>query len=86
MQLYNKYAGHFDDALVGDLKYRTPDVLLGTLQAVAARRGVEPHWQRCADLGCGTGLSGVAFRGAVDWLDGVDLSSGQALSYPYSCR
>jgi predicted TPR repeat methyltransferase len=28
------------------------------------------------DLGCGTGLAGVAFRPCVDWLVGVDLSPG----------
>jgi predicted TPR repeat methyltransferase len=28
------------------------------------------------DLGCGTGLSGAAFRPLVDWLVGVDLSPG----------
>jgi predicted TPR repeat methyltransferase len=28
------------------------------------------------DLGCGTGLAGVAFRPYCDWLAGVDISSG----------
>jgi predicted TPR repeat methyltransferase len=28
------------------------------------------------DLGCGTGLSGAAFRPLVDWMEGVDLSPG----------
>ena len=28
------------------------------------------------DLGCGTGLSGEAFRPLVDWMEGVDLSPG----------
>jgi len=30
--------------------------------------------RRCADLGCGTGLSGLAFRDSVDSLFGIDLS------------
>jgi predicted TPR repeat methyltransferase len=28
------------------------------------------------DLGCGTGLSGEAFRPLVEWMEGVDLSPG----------
>mmetsp|Transcript_30694 Transcript_30694/g.67407 ORF Transcript_30694/g.67407 Transcript_30694/m.67407 type:complete len:246 (-) Transcript_30694:73-810(-) len=30
---------------------------------------------RCLDLGCGTGLAGVAFRDVCDYLEGNDLSS-----------
>jgi predicted TPR repeat methyltransferase len=68
MQLYNKDADPFDDALVGHLQYRTSDVLLRTLKSIAANRGIEAKRKRCGDLGCGTGLSEAAFRGAVDWL------------------
>ena len=32
------------------------------------------HFGTMLDLGCGTGLAGVAFRPHVDWLVGVDLS------------
>jgi predicted TPR repeat methyltransferase len=31
------------------------------------------------DLGCGTGLSGAAFRPVVDWIEGVDLSPGMVV-------
>ncbi len=31
--------------------------------------------RRGLDLGCGTGLSGAAFRGMVDVLTGIDLST-----------
>lgn len=45
------------------------------LQGVDSQGMVHP-WARCADLGCGTGLAGVAFRPLVRFLAGSDLSPG----------
>ena len=59
---------------MGVLGYRTPE----SLRALAARAlGAGAAWAQAADLGCGTGLAGVAFRALVSGaLDGCDLSPG----------
>jgi predicted TPR repeat methyltransferase len=65
--LFDQYAPRFDRALE-DLSYSAP---------AALRDAVTKHGTRFGsmlDLGCGTGLAGVAFRPHVDWLAGVDLS------------
>jgi len=82
-RLFDGYAAKFDHHLTVCLGYRTPTVML---QSVLGAAGVasDPssqsgrQWRRCADLGCGTGLAGVAFRPYVHTggLEGVDLSSG----------
>lgn len=66
--LFDQYAPRFDRALE-DLGYRAPALLR---DAVAAERN---RFGTMLDLGCGTGLAGVAFRPHVDQLIGVDLSS-----------
>jgi predicted TPR repeat methyltransferase len=73
-KLFDGYSAHFDAHLVGVLGYRTPD----SLRALAARAlGSGCAWAQAADLGCGTGLAGVAFRALVRGaLDGCDLSPG----------
>ena len=65
--LFDQYAPRFDRALA-DLSYSAPAMLR---DAVAAHG---PRFGTMLDLGCGTGLAGVAFRPHVDWLVGVDLS------------
>lgn len=70
ISLYSKFAEKFDNLLVQKLSYQTPTVL---------RQLVDQHFPRTfsrgLDLGCGTGLSGAAFRDKIDneWM-GVDLS------------
>lgn len=84
-RLFDGYAPKFEDHLTQHLGYKTPKVLLDlALEAGAgvgvgaAKEGVKikPRWQRCADLGCGTGLAGIEFRPHVGYLAGVDLSGG----------
>jgi predicted TPR repeat methyltransferase len=73
-KLFDGYSAHFDAHLVGVLGYKTPD----TMRALArATFGEGAAWRACADLGCGTGLAGAAFRDLVRGpLDGCDLSPG----------
>jgi predicted TPR repeat methyltransferase len=72
-RLFDHYAPKFDAALVGDLGYRGPELLIGALEQV---RGQPLRFGAVLDLGCGTGLAGQALRPFCDRLVGVDLSAG----------
>lgn len=72
--LFDQYADRFDDALVGKLAYRAPQLLAEALE----RHGLLPV-RRCLDLGCGTGLMGERLRARVDWLAGMDISAAMLL-------
>lgn len=80
-KLFDRYAPHFDKHLVEVLGYKTPTAMRA-LALEACGMGVggggkstSPPFARCADLGCGTGLAGVAFRDLIAGdLDGCDLS------------
>lgn len=67
--LFDQHAEEFDDILVGKLGYRAPDLLRARVDAVAPG-----HRVRMLDLGCGTGLAGIAFADMTDRITGVDLS------------
>lgn len=70
-RLFDEYAPRFEKALLGKLHYRAPQLLAEALDACVPGR----RFARCFDLGCGTGLAGLAVRDRVDWLGGVDLSA-----------
>jgi predicted TPR repeat methyltransferase len=72
-RLFDQHAPDFDRALVEHLDYCGPELLL---EAVRAIKGMPLRLGSVLDLGCGTGLSGAAFRPFCDWLAGVDISSG----------
>lgn len=78
VSLYSTFAERFDDLLVTKLSYQTPKLLRMLVdQSVKDERndGTTPQWAiRAADLGCGTGLSGLAFCDICQHLTGVDLS------------
>lgn len=70
-EIFDDYADEFEDHLVKTLQYAIPTLLRKKIDAL----DIGP-FQRCLDLGCGTGLVGKAFRDCVsDWLEGCDLSS-----------
>ncbi len=69
--LFDQYAVHFEQHLVGVLAYRAPALLL---EAVSVIR-TDP-FASVLDLGCGTGLCGAAFKPLAKFLCGVDLSPG----------
>ncbi len=73
--LFDDYASYYDSAMVDSLGYRAPSHLRG-LAARVMPDAAPP--MRILDLGCGTGLSGEAFKdlAAGGRLDGIDLSSG----------
>ncbi len=73
--LFDDYAPRFDRHLVEALDYRGPAVLVDALERAAPGR----RFARALDLGCGTGLMGLALRGRADRIDGVDLSPAMAV-------
>lgn len=73
--LFDDYAPRFDAAL-NAIAYRAPALLHDGLTQVCEEQGRAMRFGSVLDLGCGTGLSGAAFRPNSDWLVGVDLSPG----------
>ncbi len=67
---FDWYADHFDKHLTENLRYTGPQQVAGTLR-VLRPDGVGPT----IDLGCGTGLAGLAVQGLVGPIIGVDLST-----------
>ena len=72
--LFDQYAPRFEEALVGKLGYRVPDLLDDLIQAEMSRFGIGA-FERALDLGCGTGLMGEKLRARVAHLEGVDISA-----------
>jgi predicted TPR repeat methyltransferase len=72
--LFDQYASRFDEALVGKLAYRGPQLLLDAVTRACAAAKRPMHFGAALDLGCGTGLGGAAFRKHCDQLTGMDLS------------
>ena len=68
--LFDQYAGNFDEALVGRLDYRVPELLSAAIRAASDRR-----FRLAVDLGCGTGLMGERLRPLADTLEGQDISA-----------
>ncbi len=72
-EYFDELAPSFDRKLTGSLRYSAPDQLrkmLNELSDPAPRT-----FARTIDLGCGTGLSGMAFADISGHLTGVDLST-----------
>lgn len=67
--LFDQHAEVFEDILVEQLGYCVP--LLVRQMLIETAPG---PYRRFLDLGCGTGLSGVALEGLAAHLTGVDLS------------
>lgn len=74
--LFDQYAPTFDKALVDDLAYRGPQVLLKAVLSIFHGSGRPAFFRRAADLGCGTGLAAREFAASVGEFIGVDLSPG----------
>jgi len=70
--LFDQYAPRFDQDLTGSLAYRAPDAVAAALD----RAGLAANASDILDLGCGTGLSGLALRRFARRLEGIDLSPG----------
>ncbi len=73
-RLFDQYAARYDVSLTQHLAYRGPGLLRDAVAAVTRPAGRPMRFGSVLDLGCGTGLAGVAFRPFADWLVGIDLS------------
>lgn len=69
--LFDQFAADYDARMRGQLGYAAPDILrqLGSMLLDPRRKDFA-----VLDLGCGTGLSGVAFKPIAKRLVGIDLS------------
>ena len=75
IRLFDQAAPSFDQHLVGDLHYQGPTYLRQAIDAVAAQDAVASNRNfNILDLGCGTGLCGVAFKDISARLVGIDLA------------
>jgi predicted TPR repeat methyltransferase len=72
--LFDQYAPKFEAALVDDLGYRGPALLLAAVLGARAALGLPPAFARVIDLGCGTGLAARAFASVAGDIVGIDLS------------
>jgi len=72
--LFDQYAPRFEDALLGDLDYRAPQLLFKAVIAVRVAQKKPAFFKRAIDLGCGTGLGAAEFAKQVDHFVGIDLS------------
>ena len=72
--LFDQYAPKFEAALVDDLGYRGPALLLKAVLSARAAVRKPAFFKRAIDLGCGTGLAASAFAKGVDHFTGIDLS------------
>lgn len=66
--LFDNYAEFFDDHLTGTLHYRVPEALAALVSETGRTLA------NAVDVGCGTGLSGAAFRSMIETIDGIDLA------------
>ena len=68
--LFDQFSTDYDERMLGQLGYRAPQTLRELAQfVIPGETGLS-----VLDLGCGTGLSGAAFRDRAEHLTGLDLS------------
>jgi predicted TPR repeat methyltransferase len=69
--LFDQFSSDYDARMLGQLGYGAPAILRGLADLVIPDRSRK---YAILDLGCGTGLAGLAFKDVASSLDGVDLS------------
>jgi predicted TPR repeat methyltransferase len=70
-EIFDNYAGRYEQSLVEELGYRVPQQLLSLLTAIDGDR----NYESVLDLGCGTGLAGELFADQAGTLVGIDLAA-----------
>lgn len=69
--VFDEFAEHFDQRLIGELGYRIPQILCERLLALRSESDAN---LAILDLGCGTGLCGIHVAKFASRLVGIDLS------------
>ena len=69
--LFDDYAGSFDEHLTKTLNYCTPERLSRLFKEYISE---DRRFQNVLDMGCGTGLTGALWSARCDHLVGIDLS------------
>ncbi len=69
-ELFDQFSDHFDDDMLTRLACTIP----AQLRLVMDDHAGETFFAHGLDMGCGTGLSGVAFKDCVTHFTGIDLS------------
>ena len=72
--LFDQFSTDYDARMIGHLAYRAPAVMRELAELVMGHRAGAGAKLDILDLGCGTGLAGVAFADWAARLDGIDLS------------
>ncbi|SCZ05135.1 class I SAM-dependent DNA methyltransferase [Microvirga guangxiensis] len=72
--LFDGYAPKFDKHLTKSLAYRGPELIADALRRACVKQARDYRFGLTLDLGCGTGLMGLALEGLCTPLVGVDLS------------
>jgi len=70
-QVFDNYSKRYEQSLLVELEYCVPAKIR---DLVVGGSGRQKRYRQGLDLGCGTGLGGLAFADMVDELDGIDLS------------
>jgi len=68
--LFDQFSTDYDQRMRGQLAYAAPEILRSLAEII----GLQFSRHDILDLGCGTGLGGVAFKDIASRLDGIDLS------------
>ncbi len=68
--LFDQFSSDYDARMRGQLAYAAPEILRGLADLI----GLQFTQHEILDLGCGTGLGGLAFKDFATRLDGIDLS------------
>lgn len=71
--LFDHYAPRFEQSLLGSLEYCVPQIIRNMLDKF---RPLDEPQETVLDLGCGTGLGGMAVASRALWIEGMDLSEG----------
>ena len=72
-ELFDQFSDDFDESLLEKLYYSTPQQLRELLESWEDK---QKYFANGLDMGCGTGLSGLAFAERVKSFTGLDLSAG----------
>ena len=69
-KLFDSYASKFEHSLVDTLEYKLPKLIA----ELVSKHRPGAAFDSMLDLGCGTGLAGVEFKGLCQNIEGIDLS------------